>query len=435
MTLPRHPQLSEELLSAYLDNEVTDEERALIERTIATDPAVAWQVESLRQTVTLLQALPPLALPRSFAIDAGMAKAPAITPVVIPAAVPKPIAVPARQPIYAIQAKAENSWWQSLLQFWQGGNLYWRNAAAVAFTVLIVLFASDQVVTPYVPPGAAQANQEVAQFTVSSPAETEVANPVALKIAATADEMGTLVVPENAAAPGESPDSDNNAADTAEIVTENVEQDAAAVDASVADATLPPASATAYMPPIPQAPREDTLDVTGGGSGAAGPIAQGPPGQGGGSFESGNPADDPRLGMVQSSQAGNPVPAASPIEQPIATPADSAESVARAMVTADLATPTTELEAVSAAKISMTEFATVTQAVTVSETVTENVTETVSATVTPLVAQPTAILATEATMAAASPIMNDPQRWLGWAQLVSVLFTVVLGTLWWRSRG
>ena len=38
MTGSRQPRLTEELLSAYLDDEVTAEERALVEAAIAADP-------------------------------------------------------------------------------------------------------------------------------------------------------------------------------------------------------------------------------------------------------------------------------------------------------------------------------------------------------------------------------------------------------------
>ncbi len=69
MTSSRYPQITDELLSAYIDNQVTDDDKALIETAVAEDPLLAWQLESLRYTVDLLHTLPQLALPRSFILS------------------------------------------------------------------------------------------------------------------------------------------------------------------------------------------------------------------------------------------------------------------------------------------------------------------------------------------------------------------------------
>ena len=69
MTSSRYPQITDELLSAYIDNQVTDDEKALIEAAVVEDPMLAWQLESLRYTVELLHTLPQLALPRSFVLS------------------------------------------------------------------------------------------------------------------------------------------------------------------------------------------------------------------------------------------------------------------------------------------------------------------------------------------------------------------------------
>jgi len=62
-----HNQVAE-LLSAYIDNEVTRAERALVETHVATCPECARDLTTLRQTVRLLTALPPLAVPRAFTL-------------------------------------------------------------------------------------------------------------------------------------------------------------------------------------------------------------------------------------------------------------------------------------------------------------------------------------------------------------------------------
>ncbi|HIC96556.1 TPA: hypothetical protein EYP12_08040 [Candidatus Bipolaricaulota bacterium] len=61
--------ISDELLSAYLDGEVTAVERAQIERGLVTDPQLAWRLEMLRQTVSLLNGLPRVPVPRAFTLS------------------------------------------------------------------------------------------------------------------------------------------------------------------------------------------------------------------------------------------------------------------------------------------------------------------------------------------------------------------------------
>jgi len=62
-----HRQVAE-LLSAYLDNMVTADERRLVESHLAGCQACQQQLLALRQTVNLLRRLPPIALPRSFVL-------------------------------------------------------------------------------------------------------------------------------------------------------------------------------------------------------------------------------------------------------------------------------------------------------------------------------------------------------------------------------
>lgn len=65
-----------ELLSPYLDGEVTDGERALVERVLAGSTDLQAELATLRQTVLLLQSLPRVSTPRPFTlseVDAGLA--------------------------------------------------------------------------------------------------------------------------------------------------------------------------------------------------------------------------------------------------------------------------------------------------------------------------------------------------------------------------
>ena len=54
---------------AYVEGRATDEERARVEIRMAADPAFARDLESLRQTVTLLRSVASVAAPRSFALS------------------------------------------------------------------------------------------------------------------------------------------------------------------------------------------------------------------------------------------------------------------------------------------------------------------------------------------------------------------------------
>ena len=56
----------DELLSAYLDNQLSAGERARLEAQLATDPALRAELDALRQTVALVRDLPPVPIPRNF---------------------------------------------------------------------------------------------------------------------------------------------------------------------------------------------------------------------------------------------------------------------------------------------------------------------------------------------------------------------------------
>jgi anti-sigma factor RsiW len=60
----RHPW--DELLSAYLDGQLSAGERARLEARLATDPELQAELDALRQTVALVRDLPPVPLPRNF---------------------------------------------------------------------------------------------------------------------------------------------------------------------------------------------------------------------------------------------------------------------------------------------------------------------------------------------------------------------------------
>ena len=125
---PQH-SIPDELLSAYIDGLVTEEERARIEAAMAADPEIAWQVETLRQTVRLLSELPPVPLPRSFVLTQAQ-----VADVLMERQALASVSLPAPTPA---------SPWSRLFVFLKGGNPVWRNAAAVAAILFLLLTVGD----------------------------------------------------------------------------------------------------------------------------------------------------------------------------------------------------------------------------------------------------------------------------------------------------
>lgn len=74
MTTPRPslhsiPPPDADLLSAYLDDQLSSGDRAALEARLNAEPALQDALEQLRQTVAVLRAAPEVAIPRSFRLD------------------------------------------------------------------------------------------------------------------------------------------------------------------------------------------------------------------------------------------------------------------------------------------------------------------------------------------------------------------------------
>ncbi len=74
----------DELLSAYLDDELSAGERAHLEAQLATDQALQTELDALRYTVTLVRDLPPAPLPRNFILPQTMTARPQPAPLARP---------------------------------------------------------------------------------------------------------------------------------------------------------------------------------------------------------------------------------------------------------------------------------------------------------------------------------------------------------------
>lgn len=71
---PDHPSESDlELLSGYLDNQLSVSERVTLERRLGDEPQLRAELEDLRATVGVLRDLDPVRSPRSFTLDPAAA--------------------------------------------------------------------------------------------------------------------------------------------------------------------------------------------------------------------------------------------------------------------------------------------------------------------------------------------------------------------------
>ena len=135
MSLSRYPQITDDLLSAYVDNEASQEEIALIERAILDDPEIAWRLESFQQTVQLLRELPEVALPRSFALTAAMVDAAALRNQ------KEQTSTNLRVGELVRPSEQTYGWWRQLVATFQAGNPYLGGMAAAVALLFVILVA------------------------------------------------------------------------------------------------------------------------------------------------------------------------------------------------------------------------------------------------------------------------------------------------------
>ncbi len=79
MTKPQISFHDIELLSNYLDDQLNPAQQAALEARLHTQPALAQELEAMRNTRLLLRALPPLRAPRNFTLSAQAYRKPAPT--------------------------------------------------------------------------------------------------------------------------------------------------------------------------------------------------------------------------------------------------------------------------------------------------------------------------------------------------------------------
>ena len=133
-THPHHDAIDDELLSAFLDGQVSPADQRRIEAALAGDPALAGALAGLRYTKTLLAETPRLPAPRPFTLNEAMLG----------------------------RTQRQRSGWLAWLQ-----PAWLRGAAAVAAVMLLVLVLGDVGVRTQVLPTAqtAQVQPELGGLT------------------------------------------------------------------------------------------------------------------------------------------------------------------------------------------------------------------------------------------------------------------------------
>lgn len=177
MTTSRYPEITDELLSAYIDNAVSEEERALVERAILDDASVAWRLATLQETVRLLRNLPLLQAPRSFALTSDQVGQPLHEPApvvgVVTAEPPSMADAPRRTP--SPRPGKWSEWVEGWRRFWRSGSPVWRNAMAASMALLLVTLILPTFLTIEQPPTAVLSGPAVS----SVPEAMEMAQPAA----------------------------------------------------------------------------------------------------------------------------------------------------------------------------------------------------------------------------------------------------------------
>ena len=227
--------ISDELLSAYLDNAVTAEERALVEDAVAHNPDVAWRLSSLRYTVALLRQLPELHVPRTFTLQESQVAA---------------WGEHGEAAIYDSAASGlgrrsepvRTSWWTRVRVFWQAGNPVWRNAAAVCATVLVVLLVGGEMLTP-----VTVSPTNMARQTTADTVAVQESEPATAVEAPGENAAANQAEPSAKAAPAEESPAEESLAE--ELPAEEPRAEALAAGATADDAP-PLAQAAAEQAPV-----------------------------------------------------------------------------------------------------------------------------------------------------------------------------------------
>ena len=424
MSVSRYPQITEELLSAYLDNSVSEEDRRLIEHAISVEPQLAWQLESLRQTVQLLHSLPAVALPRAFTLDRVM----------LEQKLAAEQAQNARRRVVQ-QAPVGVTWWQRWVTIWQNGSPYLRNGAMIALLLVVVLVAGNQLFAPnVVAPARTASAPAVDRSTAAAPAAVAAVFTQSIEAQGATEQSSTTA---GTTAPGEVPIPAGAAGKqlvtaAPPLATTTIET-MAAQSAGARNSSAPGAAMTTANQTAPGALSEDASMASGPTMASAGarmpgddtqpldPNAEEMAVQPNGPTVANQPATQERAAVAIEAEipTSTPLPAAN---QPAVTElAQSSDTV----VAAGVFTGTTIVDPVATPTMTATATVTPTGTITATATVTTTVTPTV----------------TEISQGPLPPQVQAMQVLGNSVTMLQTLFTqltatiaLTLSLLWWRSQ-
>jgi hypothetical protein len=447
MTTSRFPEITDELLSAYIDNAVTTGERLLIEQAASEDATVAWRLATLQETVSLLRSLPVLNAPRAFALTPEMVGQRRVEPAVTTGAVAHNDAFAQRQS--ARVPAPQPGWWERLVdswqEFWTEGSPVWRNALTTSMAALLVLLmlpallngntSRDFAVTPMASQEsaaapaskvvtaneAAPASEAVAEMAVdATPAETVTAETVTAETV-TAETVTAATAKQVAAADDASNNEGGEAVALAPAMAASVAEDQAPSARAVeGEAMVAPAEAEVVIASAEVTartiPGERTTEavLSGVASVESAPdfaAASAPPAP---EFVSPTVASAaaPEAALLAAPPAGVTAAGASLASPQAPASAEAAAAMATAMPTAT---------AISTATAAPTATATAT-AIAVAESG----------------AEARAVTAAPAPAAAALTPLSAPTsgltQFLPWLQMAALAGVIAFGFLWWRSR-
>jgi hypothetical protein len=453
MTTSRFPEITDELLSAYIDNAVTTGERLLIEQAASEDATVAWRLATLQETVSLLRSLPVLNAPRAFALTPEMVGQRRVEPAVTTGAVAHNDAFAQRQS--ARVPAPQPGWWERLVdswqEFWTEGSPVWRNALTTSMAALLMLLmlpallngntSRDFAVTPMASQvsqesaaapasevvtanEAAPASEAVAEMAVdATPAETVTAETVTAETV-TAETVTAATAKQVAAADDASNNEGGEAVALAPAMAASVAEDQApsarAVEgeamAAPAEAEVVIASAEVTARTIP-GERTTEAVLSGVASVESAPdfaAASAPPAP---EFVSPTVASAaaPEAALLTAPPAGVTAAGASLASPQAPASAEAAAAMATAMPTAT---------AISTATAAPTATATATAIA-----VAESGAEARAVTAAPAPAAPAA-----AALTPLSAPTSGLTQFLPWLQMAALAGVIAFGFLWWRSR-
>ena len=436
MTTSRYPDITDELLSAYIDGAVTGTERIAVEQAVQDDPNVAWRLSTLQETVRLLRSLPAVQAPRSFVLtaeqlgqampEAALSGGVSVERVPVAGTTKSPPTSPAP----GIWERITDGW----RGFWQGGSPALRNAMAASMAALLLLLIVPSLLSTQEssltyqaqpsPAGDALMSQvttlsakelqrrEVASGQSAAPAQEAAVAASEAEAPAVEQAVIEMAVPEPAldrAAVEEGMTAESAAPAVAEMVAAAPAPDSARVMDSQ------PSVAAAAAMPAPAA-EEDVLAFAPSAAGEAEAGAAAP------ALAAAAPAGE-ELGSAAADEAvlsptATALPeAAASVESPASAESQpAAEEAAMPATQMPVATPTALSQPESPAPaVVMAPVATRVQPST------DNMARIAVERQSSRAAQP-----------ASSPATQNPM-WL-WAQLAAAAAMLVFGLLWWRSR-